>query len=220
MILQDITEKGLSGLFAPLGGLFLVCLGFIWIIFALHEAVRRKSFLKKKVEDWDFPITKFLKILSLSGIIVGVLSILAGIGSLLFNEAPSLAYQAQVNNTRNIFTCFLLIILGILTFFKPLNDLPIASTIGVLVSSVVCIIILFLIPDSAIKLIDARVLKIGLIIIFLIIFAIVAITVKFWTAGIMGVSKILSWPPLALIIALLCLIQGFMLLVLGISMIP
>jgi len=56
-----------------------------------------------------------------------------------------------------------------------------------------------------------------LIVIFLIIFAITAITVKFYTAIFMGISKIISWPPFAFIAAVFCFVQGIMLVALGTS---
>ncbi|MFX0037359.1 MAG: hypothetical protein ACFE9I_17190, partial [Candidatus Hermodarchaeota archaeon] len=55
------------------------------------------------------------------------------------------------------------------------------------------------------------------IILFIIIFAVVAILVKFYIGGLMGVSKVVSWPPFAFIVAIVCLIQGFLLLVVGIG---
>ncbi|KKK59405.1 hypothetical protein LCGC14_3034710, partial [marine sediment metagenome] len=59
--------------------------------------------------------------------------------------------------------------------------------------------------------------KILLVIIFIIIFAIIALTAKFYMSGVMAISKALSWPPLAFIVAAFCLIQGLLLLVLGVS---
>ena len=207
--------KGLS----DLGSVFLMLLGIIWIIYGLYEATRRKSFLKKKVEDWDFPITKFLKVLTLSGFVVGILCIIVGVGSLVLNLPPSRLYGLETANERNLFTSVLLIILGFITFFKPINDLPISSMIGLAVATIACIFIAWAIPDGAVEFIANYVNpKIVLIIIFIIIFAIVAITVKFWMSLWMGLSKVLSWPPLAFIVAVFCIIQATLLIVVGISL--
>ncbi len=198
------------------GAAFLLLLGIIWIIYGLYEATRRKSFLKKKVEDWDFPITKFLKVLTLTGFIVGILCIIVGVGSLILNLPPSRLYAIETANERHLFTSIFLIVVGLITFLKPINDLPIASILALIVATIACIFIAWAIPDGAVELVANYVNpKIVLIIIFIIIFAIVAITVKFWMSLWMGLSKVLSWPPLAFILAAFCIIQATFLIVVG-----
>jgi hypothetical protein len=59
--------------------------------------------------------------------------------------------------------------------------------------------------------------KVFLVILFIVVFAVVALTIKFYIGGLMKISKGLSWPPIALIIAVFCLLQGFLLLVVGVS---
>jgi len=219
LIFQDsIVDIFLKPL-ADLAALFVLLLGVIWIIYGLHEGFRRKSFRKlTKVDDWDFDITKFLKVLTLAGFIVGIFSIITGAGALILDYPPSIAYATKTANAANLYTCIFLIVLGLFTFLKPLNDLPIASMIGLAAAVLVCAIIAMLIPDSAVKLIENFIdPKIVLIIIFLIIFAIVAITVKFYMAALMFISKVISWPPFAFIIAIFCFIQGFALLIFGVS---
>ncbi|MFX1326394.1 MAG: hypothetical protein ACFE8N_15700, partial [Promethearchaeota archaeon] len=121
-------------------------------------------------------------------------------------------------NDRNLFTAILLIIFGILTFVKPANDLPLSSLIGVLAASLVVIVLAFAIPQTVIDLIAALVdPRIVLAVIFIIVFALVALTAKFYTQAFMTISKALSWPPLAVIFAIFCFIQGVLVLVLGIS---
>ena len=207
---------------SQLAALFILLLGVIWIIYGLYEAFRRKSFRKlTKVEDWDFDITKFLKFLTLLGFVVGILSILTGTAALLLDLPPSIAYSIKTANNASFFTSIFLIVLGLLTFLKPLNDLPIASIIGLAVATFVTIFIASLIqeiPTQTIEFIERFVnLRIILIVVFCIIFAIVALTVKFYTAAVMFVSKIISWPPFAFIVAGFCFVQGFALLIFGIS---
>ncbi len=213
----DFTEN----FFRPLGkfgGLFMLLLGVMWIIYAIYETKRRKSFKKRKVEDWDFNITKFLKALTYLGFLVGILSIMSGLSGAFFDVPPSLAYQQTTEIGRNWFTSILFIIIGLLTFVKPANDLPLASIIGVLVASVLVVLLALMIPQQVSDLIGVFVNpKIVLLVVFVIIFAIVALTAKFYTAGIMTLSKALSWPPLGIIFAIFCLIQGALLLVVGIS---
>ncbi len=219
MIFQfDFTENILRPL-SQWGGFFLLLLGIIWIIYAIYETKRRGSFKKRKVETWDFDVTKFLKILTYLGFIVGFFSIMSGVGELILDVPPSTAY-AGLNPTagKSIFTAIILIVFGVFTFLKPINDLPIASVIGLLVASLIVAIIAMAIPQQLVAVIAVFIdPKIVLIIIFIIIFAIIALTAKFFMSGIMAISKALSWPPLAFIVAAFCLIQGFLLLVVGVS---
>ncbi len=206
---------------ANLAGLFLLLLGVIWIVYCLQEANRRKSWRKlTKIDEWDFSITLMLKVITICGFFVGIVSIIIGGVGLVLNLPPSLAYSTQTANSVNIFTSIFLIILGIFTFLKPINDLPIASMVGLAAASLVTVVIAFLIPDAAITLIanfiNPKYILIG---VFLVIFAIVAVTVKFYISGVMFLSKIVSWPPFALIIALFCFLQAILLLVFGISVV-
>ncbi len=204
---------------AELAALFVVLLGVFWLIYAAYEASRRKSWRKlTKVEDWDFDITLFLKVLTGFGFLVGAFCITSGVASIILNIPPSIAYQTETGSGHNTFTSIFLIVLGILTLMKPLNDLPIPSIIGVGVATGVIIVIIAFIPDSAVKFIGEFVdPRIVLIIVFIIIFAIVALTVKFFIGGIMFLSKIISFPPFAIIVAGFCFVQGFALLIYGVS---
>jgi len=219
----DFTEAFLRPL-AKYGGFFILLLGVIWMIYAFYEAKRRGSFKERKVEDWNFKITKFLKVLTFLGFFIGIFSILCGVGGLILNEPPSLAFAAQQSTqgiippTVSVFSSALLIILGILTFLKPLNDLPIGSVLGLLVATFVVIFASLAIPDTAVKVIAVFIdPKLFMIILFIVVFAIVALTVKFYIGSLMAISKAISWPPLAFIIAVFCLLQGFLLLVIGVS---
>lgn len=213
----DFTENLLKPL-GKLGGFMMLILGIMWIIYAIYETKRRKSFKKRKIESWDFDVTKFLKVLTYLGFIVGLLSIISGVAGLMFNTPPSVAYELNSELGRNMFTSIFLIIFGVLTFLKPANDLPIASLIGVLAATGIVIILVLAIPDQLVQVIAVFVNpKIVLVILFVIIFAIVALTAKFYMSGFMAVSKIISWPPLAVIFAIFCFIQGFLLLVVGTS---
>ena len=210
----DFKENLLIPL-GELGGFFMLLLGFIWLLYAVHETKRRKSFKKRKVEDWDFDMTKFLKGLTYIGFIVGLLCIVSGVSGLMFKIPPSIAYG---EGNRSVFTSILLIVFGILTFVKPANDLPLASIVGMLTATLVVILIALVLPQTVVDVIAAFVNpKILLAIVFIIIFAIVALTAKFYTAGFMAVSKAISWPPLAIIVAIFCLLQGFLLVVIGVS---
>jgi len=205
-------------LLIPLGrmaGYFLLILGVIWLVYGVYEAKRRGSVKKRKVEDWDFDITKFLKALTYLGILVGVFCILSGVGGLMYNVPPSARFQS---GEVSIFTSVALIILGILTFLKPMNDLPIASIVGILAASAITAILVMVLPAQVYEVLNIFIdAKIFFIILFIIIFAIVALTAKFYVGGLMKISKVISWPPIAFIVAGFCFLQGFLVLVIGVS---
>jgi len=212
-----MAETGFN-LLAQTAGFFMILLGIIWFIFCAYEATRRKSFKKLTgIDDWDFDLTVFLRILTFSGFVVGVLSIISGAAGLIFDEPPSLAYSTQTADSVNIFTAVLLIILGLFTFLKPVNDLPISSIIAFLAALAVTAGIAWVLVLLNVEI--STTIAIVLIVLFLIIFAVVAITIKFYTAGLMLLSKIISWPPFAFGIGAFCFIQGFLLLVMGISIV-
>ena len=218
MLLQGgFTEFFLKPV-AELAGFFVLILGIMWFIYTAYEAKRRGSFKKRKVEDWNFDITKFLKILSYLGFVAGIFAILSGAGGLILNAPPSRAFEANFGYTASLFTSIFLIILGLLTFLKPVNDLPIASIIGLMAGTVVTVIVAIAIPPEAVEVIavfiDPRIL---LVIVFLVIFALAALTAKFYVGFLMAISKLISWPPLALLISIFCFVQGFLLLVVGVS---
>jgi len=198
-----------------IAGFFLLILGIMWVIFGVYEAKRRGSVKKRKVEDWDMKVTKFLKVITYLGIILGIFCIMSGVSGLIYNVPPSIAF---ISREVSIFTSALLIIFGIFTLLKPLNDLPIASVIGLLAGSAVVAVLVIIIPGIAYDVIGIFMNPtLFFIILFIVIFAIVALTAKFYIGGLMKISKFISWPPIAFIVAGFCFLQGFLVLVLGVS---
>jgi hypothetical protein len=90
--------------------------------------------------------------------------------------------------------------------------------VGILLASIIVIVVASVIPGQVVEIIaifiDPRLL---LVIVFIVVFAIIALTVKFYIGVLMGISKAISWPVLAFILAGFLLIQGFLLLVVGVS---
>ena len=217
MIYQfSFTEVFLRPL-ANLAGFFILILGVMWLVYAWYETKRRGSFKERKVEDWNFDITQLLKVLTYLGIIVGIFSLLSGVGGLILDAPPSFAFASHTPH-KSLFTSVFLIIVGILTLVKPLNDLPISSVLGILLASIVVVVISLSIPEEVVEVIAVFINpKLLLIIVFIVVFAIVALTVKFYIGALMAVSKAISWPPLAFVLGAFCLLQGFLLLVIGIS---
>ncbi|MFW9972652.1 MAG: hypothetical protein ACFFDF_20875 [Candidatus Odinarchaeota archaeon] len=198
-----------------MAGFFILILGIIWVIFGIYEAKRRGSVKKRKIEDWDMKVTKFLKVLTYLGIVLGIFCILSGVGGLTENVPPSINF---LSGEASIFTSALLIIFGILTLLKPLNDLPIASVVGLLAGSAVVLVLVMIIPAGFVTIIGVFMNPtIFFVILFIIIFAIIALTAKFYIGWLMKISKFISWPPLAFIVAGFCFLQGFLVLVFGIS---
>ncbi|MBA7498537.1 hypothetical protein ES705_02763 [subsurface metagenome] len=218
MIYQfDFTENFLRPL-AEFAGFFTLILGVMWLVYAVYETKRRGSVKKRKVEDWNFDITKFLKFLTYLGIVIGIFGLLSGVGGLILDQAPSVAYAANTQDAKSLFTSTFLIILGTLTLLKPLNDLPISSVIGILLASIVVVIASMAIPDHVVQVIAVYINpKVLLVIVFILVFAFVALTVKFYIGALMSISKAISWPIFAFIIAAFCILQGFLLLVIGVS---
>ena len=218
MIYQfDFTENFLRPL-AEFAGFFTLILGVMWLVYAVYETKRRGSIKKRKVEDWNFDITKFLKFLTYLGIVIGIFGLLSGVGGLILDQAPSVAYAVNTQDTKSLFTSAFLIILGTLTLLKPLNDLPISSVIGILLASLVVVVVVLALPEKLVLVIAVFIdPRIVLAIIFIFVFAIVALTVKFYIGTLMSISKAISWPVFAFIIAIFCLLQGFLLIVIGVS---
>ncbi len=213
----DFTDVFLRPL-AEFAGFFTLILGIMWLVYSVYEAQRRGSVKKRKVEDWNFDVTKFLKFFTYFGIIIGILSILSGVGGLVLDQAPSVAYASNTQDAKSLFVSAFLIIVGIFTLLKPLNDLPISSVIGILLASLIVVVAVSAIPDQVVQVIAVFIdPKLLLLIIFIVVFAIVALTVKSYIGILMGISKAISWPVLAFIIAAFCLLQGFLLLVVGVS---
>ena len=201
--------------FGRMAGFFILILGIMWLIFGIYEAKRRGSVKKRKIEDWDMKVTKFLKVLTYLGIVIGVLALLSGVGGLMENVPPSINF---ISGEVSIFTSALLIIFGILTLLKPINDLPIASVVGLLAGSAVTLVLVMVMPTGAYTIIGVFMNPtVFFIILFIIIFAIVALTAKFYIGVLMKISKFISWPPIAFIVAGFCFLQGFLVLVFGVS---
>jgi hypothetical protein len=210
-----VIFQNFMAFFGRMAGFFVLILGIMWLIFGIYEAKRRGSVKKRKTEDWDMKVTKFLKVLTYLGLIIGILAILSGVGGLMENVPPSIAF---ISGEVSIFTSALLIIIGILTLLKPINDLPIASVVGLLAGSAVVLVLVMVMPGQIYEVIGIFMNPtVFFVILFIIIFAIVALTAKFYIGGLMKISKFISWPPIAFIVAVFCFLQGFLVLVFGIS---
>ena len=220
MIFQTDYWAIIRGFFdwvAESAAIMMVLSGIMAITWLGFERKRRGSFTKRKVEK-VFNVTIFLRVLSYLGLILGIFVVWSGVMSLILDIPPSFEYRDVTENASNHFTSIFLIMIGIAMFFFPIKDLPLASIIGLVVATATVIVIVLLVPEEAVNLIAGVVdTKWILVIIFIIITVIVAISVKFYIGVLKAISKFLSWPPIAFVVMIFCLVQGFALWIFGVS---
>ena len=220
MILQTDYWEIIRGFFDWVGesaAIMMVLSGVMAITWLGYERKRRGSFTKRKFEG-SFDVTTFLRVLSYLGLILGVFVIWSGVISLILDIPPSFEYRDVTEDAANQFTSIFLIVIGIAMLFFPIKDLPLASIIGLLAGTATVIAIVLLVPDSAIELIGGLVeIKWVLVTIFIIVTVVVIIAVKFYIGIFKTISKVLSWPPIALVVVIFCLVQGFALWIWGVS---
>lgn len=225
MILQtEIIWPYLSGFLtwvSESAGIFVLISGIIALSWLGFERKRRGSFFKRKSES-ESAISKslrvILKIISYSGVIVGILNIWAGSMGLILDTPPSFAYRDVTANQADHFTCIFLIVVGIAMLFKPVKDLPLTSILGLIAGSAMVFILALLVPDSAVEWIAGWINpKLLLIIIFIFVTALVAFVAKFFIKIPQMISKFLSWPPVAFVIMIFGFVQGILLWGFGIS---
>ncbi|MFX1375239.1 MAG: hypothetical protein ACFFA0_05455 [Promethearchaeota archaeon] len=211
------TVQGFFNWVAESAAIMMVLSGLMAITWLSFERKRRGSFTKRKVEE-EFDVTKFLRGLSYLGLVLGIFVVWSGAIGLIKDIPPSFEYRDVTEDAANHFTCIFLIIIGIVMFMKPISDLPLSSIIGLLAGTATVVIIAIFVPDSAVELIaDVINPKWLLVIIFIIVTVIVSLTVKFYVGVLKMISKFLSWPPIAFVIMIFCLVQGFCLWIGGFS---
>ncbi|MCJ7650742.1 MAG: hypothetical protein MUP85_19195 [Candidatus Lokiarchaeota archaeon] len=214
--------EGFFNWVAQSAGVMVFISAFIALTWLGFERKRRGSFTRRKAseggEDKKFNLSRFLKVLSYFGIVVGILDIWAGAMGLILDIPPSFQYAIITENGADHFTCIFLIVIGIAMLFKPVNDMPLASIIGILAGTAAAGALVIFVPDSAVIWISDWINpKLGLAIVFIIVTAIVALTAKFYIGILQKISKFLSWPPIAFLIMVFCFAQGILLWGFGMS---
>ncbi|MHA1511526.1 MAG: hypothetical protein ACTSRX_07390 [Promethearchaeota archaeon] len=196
MILQNEFLDTFVKWFADSGAIMLVICGLMALVWFFYEGVRR-GWVKPKGEEWERDkVSRTLKVIIGLGIILGVITLLTGIVTMVMNIRPSLAYESLHGSQFDWLTSIALIVMGIAMFLKPLEDLPLAALIGLAAGAAAALLwILF-----------------GL---FALVATLVGVAIKFWLSSIEAISKFISWPPMALITAAFCLVQGFMVWITG-----
>jgi hypothetical protein len=182
--------------------LYFYILCGIWILDFIYEANRRKGIFGKVYdEDWDFDVTTILKILTSVFCAGGIFITFIGVTGLILGiVSKTISYTS-------------LIILGILTCLKPLNDLPIASILGLLAALIIGLIMALVI--AAIRIFFpfeiSNLMLITLISVLVIVFIIVAVTAKVWMLPLEIISRIVSWPVIGILGVAYCLVMGILL---------
>lgn len=226
MILQlDVVWPYISGFFnwvSESAGIFVLISGIVALSWLGFERKRRGSFFTRKSdEEKESLLSKsmriILRLISYSGVIVGILDIWAGAMGLILDIPPSFKY-GDITPHADHFTCIFLIIVGIAMFFKPVKDLPLTSLLGLIAGSATVFLLALSVPDSVVQWIAGWINpKLLLIIVFIIVTALVATIAKFFIKIPQMISKFLSWPPIAFIIMVFGFVQGILLWGFGIS---
>lgn len=212
--------QGFFNWVANSAAIMMVLSGAMAITWLGYERKRRGSFTKRKAEEkeGEFDVSKFLRGLSYLGLILGIFVIWSGVMGLILDIPPSFQYRDVTENGANHFTCIFLIFIGIAQFFKPISDLPLSSILGLIAGTTTAFIIALFVPDGVVQWIGGFINpKWVLVIIFIIVTAIVALTAKFYIGTLQKISKFLSWPPIAFIIMIFCFVQGLCLWIGGFS---
>jgi len=179
-----------------------------------YERKRKKGFIRTKTEEWEeTEVTKFLRGMSYLGILLGIIMIWSAVVGMINDIPPSFKYADRFpGEGYDLLTSISLIIVGFTCFFKPINDLPWASLIGLFAGIASAIIITMSLPPEYTSNPDLKWYIIGF---GAIIATVVGVALKFWIGSIQMISKIISYPPIALIVSAYCLVQGIMVLTLG-----
>ena len=205
MLMTGIDFLGLwVTLFADSAAILTVLCGVMALIWFFYEGVRR-GFVKPKNEAWERDkVSRILKITIFGGIILGVICVITAIVTMVMDLPPSFAFRDNVGNRFDWLTSITLLVMGLAMFLKPLEDVPLATVIGLAVGGVVALLLGMLLPAS---LSEFPAMKWVLVGVFVVVTTAVGLMLKVWLDGIEYVAKILSWPPMSRILAAFCLVQ-------------
>jgi hypothetical protein len=199
----------------------LIFSGMMTLVWFFYEGVRR-GFVKPKNEAWERDkVSRFLKAVVVLGIVLGIIMVLTAILTMVKDIPPSFKYRDNpgdhsLGDHFDWLTSISLLVLGLAMFIKPLEDVPLATIIGLVVGAGVAFLLALLIPTN---LGENTTMKWILVIVFVIVTSLVGAMTKVWVDGIEGVAKFISWPPVAIVISAFCFIQGFAVLLVGYSLI-
>ncbi|MCF2138641.1 MAG: hypothetical protein K9W44_01135 [Candidatus Lokiarchaeota archaeon] len=198
--------------FGDSGAWMLIFCGLMALVWFFYEGMRR-GWIRRKKEDWEMDsVSRFLKFLIFLGIILGLINVITAVITISLDIPPSYAYRDNIGNHYDLLTSISLLVMGLAMFIKPLQDVPIATIVGLIAGAAVALLLAMVIPSGFVS--DST-LKWILVIVFVAITSIVGALLKVWVDGIEAIAKLLSWPPVALILAAYCIVQGIFVLVGG-----
>ena len=211
MILQAGLYEKFVEIFVDSAAIMLVICGLMALMWFGYEGVRR-GFIKPKNESWERDtVSRVLKGIILLGLILGIVVLTTGILTMVLNMPPSFKYRDLHGNNFDWLTSIALLVMGVAMFLKPLEDVPLASLIGMVAGAGVSFLLAMTIPQTLVDNLSPYVnMKWVLFGIFVVVATIVGIALKYWVGALETIAKVISWPPFALIAAAFCLTQGFM----------
>lgn len=196
-------------------GWMLIFGGIMAITWMGYETKRKQAFFKRhfKKEDWEeTEVSTFLKVLSYLGLVLGVVLIWASAVSAINNIAPSNLYEVRFGPQWDWLTTISCLVVGIVMFLKPINDLPWAGMIGLLAGTAIAVLLVVFVPKEWLANQNAKWVILG---VGVVLATLVALAMKFWIGTLQSISRVLSYPPIALVVALYCFVQGGLILLWG-----
>jgi hypothetical protein len=143
------------------------------------------------------PVSGVVKVVSVFGFFVGILMLVTAVA----------VWSAHAWDTG---TKYLLIVAGLALFLKPLKDIPWAALVGLIIGGACVSLVYFLLP------LPETILGISSTWVYLAIFLVPALLAYMVTKFIEDVFKLvgtlLASKPVAIILGLLCIVQGILLL--------
>ncbi len=235
-MLSIILQSGLPenwewfyDIFADSGAWLLIYSGIMPLIWFLYGGVKNGWVRPRKgrENEWDRDkVSRTLKAIIYIGLIWGIILIGTGIVTMVLNIPPSykfrdnVAYGADellgITNGFDWLISISLLAIGVAMFMKPLIDVPFATIIGIGAGAVASLVLAIVIPQTVTDILSEYVnMKWVLLGVFFLVATIIGLIFKFWIGALEAVSKILSWPPVALLLAIYCFVEGFMVLLTG-----
>ncbi|MHA1648048.1 MAG: hypothetical protein ACTSVU_08190 [Promethearchaeota archaeon] len=187
------------------------------LVWFFYEGIRR-GWVKPKNESWERDtVSKLLKVIIILGVVLGVVLIITAVMTMIMDIPPSYSYRDQPGALSrgphfDYLVSISLLVMGLAMFIKPLEDVPLATIIGLACGAGAAFLLAMLIPKD---IVSDQTLKWVLIIVFIVITSLIGAMIRVWIAGIEGVAKFISWPPIALVAAAFCLVEGFSVLLAG-----
>lgn len=222
-LFQTGMDKFLT-IFGDSAAWMLIFAGFMAVVWFLYEGYRNGGFIHRTKEDFEKydHIGGFLKLIILLGMILGAIEIATGIVTIMLNLSPSDKFAEVVGEQRyDLLTSALLIAMGLTMFLKPMLDAPLSAIIGLIAAVLVGIALAIFIPQEWVDIayeyssVNPRYILIG---VAGFVGLLVGAMAKFAIGSLETIAKVLSWPPVALIMAIICFVQGFGVLIFGFTL--